>query len=303
MRTSSLWEVTLGVSLLAFGLVADRALVGQGASARAASAVATGETARLVATSVRAALIEEGVLKGQAAEGISVERLAVPPDPAAVPSGLPYSRHSRSELAELLSSTAPTPNGLPEAVVARLALGETGLVSSDRGAARDVGARLLAGELPVRPEDLPYLARALGVFDETRVRALIERLRKAPDLARTPAAPAFWRALRSDGAVDGWTMDDRRRVRYQLGATSLLGRAGVLGRARLLPTAEVSPADEHVVAVEGVEGLRLAVAEDRSDERQVRALRAALWVAVLTSAAGLLLVRRATAREAQSTVS
>jgi hypothetical protein len=40
-------------------------------------------------------------------------------------------------------------------VVARIALGETGrLSSSEEQAAPDVGTKLLGGELPVRPEDL-----------------------------------------------------------------------------------------------------------------------------------------------------
>jgi signal transduction histidine kinase len=302
-RIGGLLHALIGASLLAFGFVADLSLVAQGEAARAASATALDETARLAATSVRAALrvVEAAVLEGQGAADVRIERLAVAPDLAATPSGRPYARLSRSELAELLSSTASTPNGLPEAVVARLALGEAGSVSSDKGAVSDVGARLLAGELPVRASDLPYLARALGVFDEEVVRGLIERLRAAPDGARLPAAPAFRRTLRADEAVEGWSLERQQRVHYELGVAALLGRAGVEGRARAMRAAEDPPADGRVVAVIDVDGLRLAVSRDTSGEVQVLALRIALWAAVLASVAGLVLVRRAIARETHAT--
>ncbi len=186
-------------------------------------------------------------------------------------------------------------------MVARLALGETGVVSSDKGAVPDVGARLLAGELPVHPADLPYLARALGAFDEARVRALVERLQAAPDAARLPAAPAFRRTLRAGEAVEGWSREGQQRVRYALGVATLLGQAGVEGRARAMDAAENPRADDRVVAVTDVDGLRLAVARDTAEEVRVLALRIALWAAVLASAAGLLLVRRALVREARAT--
>ena len=103
----------LALALLAFGLVADRALVDQGAAVREKSAAAAEETARLTAASVRAALgeIEEAVLGGRPLTDVSTERVAIPPEPSAAPSaGLPYARRPRSELTALLQSTATTAN-------------------------------------------------------------------------------------------------------------------------------------------------------------------------------------------------
>ena len=131
--------------------------------------------------------IEQAVLGGRKQTDVAFERLAAPPEPSVGPaSGLPYSRRSRSELTALLQSTVATANGLPEAVLARIALGTAGIVSSSAESGPDVAERLLGGELPVRLEDLPYLARTLGVNDGSRLRTLEDRLRRAPEAAGLP---------------------------------------------------------------------------------------------------------------------
>ena len=89
------------------------------------------------------------MLGGRPQPGVAVERLAAPPEPSvAPPSWLPYGRRPRSELTALLQSTAVTPNGLPEAVLARLALGPAGVVSSSGEPGPDVAARLLTASRP-----------------------------------------------------------------------------------------------------------------------------------------------------------
>ena len=86
--------------------------------------------------------------------------------------------------------------------MARLALGPAAPVSGTAGAPT-VEERLLAGELPVRPEDLPFLASRLGVASDPRVAALEARLRRAPDAADLPPAPSFRRRLRPGGPDRG----------------------------------------------------------------------------------------------------
>ena len=302
IRIGGLTLALFGLSLLTFGFVADRALLEQGESARRTAETAADETASLMASSVRAALgaIEAAVLEGRPTEGVRTELLALPPEPSAQPLATqPYSRRPRAELSALLLSAETTPSGLPEAVVARIALGETGRLSSEEEAAPDVGAKLLGGELPVRPEDLPYLARVLGVFDEGRVRTLAERLRNAPDPARTPEAPAFHRAFASGREVEGWTRVGRLRRRYVVSAEALLRRAGVAGRARLRTDGAFSR--EKTAPVADIEGFDLAVTPNTSGELRVRALRLLLWVATATSVVGLWTMRRALVREARAT--
>jgi hypothetical protein len=80
--------------------------------------------------------------------------------------------------------------------------------------------------LPVRPDDLPFLARALGVGSDPRVERLRERLRAAPDAAGMPRAPEFHRA-RDGTVVEGWTRDGQERVRYSLPVSTLLRMADV----------------------------------------------------------------------------
>ncbi|HWX25072.1 MAG TPA: hypothetical protein VN083_08530, partial [Vicinamibacteria bacterium] len=153
------------LTLLVFGVLADRALVGQAHAARDAAFARADETARVTALSVRAALaqVEQSVAAGHPPRGVASDRLALPP-PATFPvlPFTPYAKRPRDELSRLLSSDGATPSGLPEAVAARLVLGDAPLVSGT-GDPPSVEERLLAGQIPVRPDDLPELARRLGI--------------------------------------------------------------------------------------------------------------------------------------------
>src|SRR5262245_34647646 len=88
------------------------------------SSARKGQDARSAALSVRGALqqIEQEVLAGRPLPGVQQALLALPPDPVAA-SGRPYRGRSRAELTALLQSTDSTASGLPEAVVAAVALG------------------------------------------------------------------------------------------------------------------------------------------------------------------------------------
>jgi signal transduction histidine kinase len=281
----------------AFAWVADRALDGQLRRAREEAAHAASENARLTALSVRAALtpIEQRVLLEAPSPGVASERVPVPPQASAPePGARPYRLRPRAELARLLHSTNSTQSGLPEAVLARLALGDPASVSlADEGekAVPDVASRLLSGSLPVRPEDLPVLARALGVGADPRVALLRARLHAAPDAAALPRAPAFRRSLRGN-VVEGWTVDRHQRVRYELPLATLLGAARVAPGARV--DAGGSP-------VPDVPGLSLSVPAPAVGALRLRLLRVALWAAVLASMACLVLMRRLLAAEARAT--
>src|SRR3989454_631985 len=105
----------------------------------------------------------------------------------------------------------------------------------------DVAARLLSAALPVQPDDLPFLARALGVGSDPRVALLAERLRAAPEAGPLPRAPAFHRVHRA-GLVEGWTLDGQQRVRYEVAVTTLLERAHVPREATVIVDASSSAA-------------------------------------------------------------
>jgi signal transduction histidine kinase len=302
IRLGTVAQAAGAIALVTFGWVADRGFREQGEAARRVADTAAGEAAVFSASEFGAALtaIEQTVLDGRPGDDVRLETLAIPPEPAASTRGeTPYSRRPRADLSRLLSSSAATANGLPEAVVARLALGRTGSIASGEADAPDVGARLLEGALPVRPEDLAYLTRALGIFDEGRVRALQERLTKAPDPETIPAAPSFRRSLAKDAQdLEGWTRIGGLRRGYEVGTASLLQRAAVSGRAHLVGPGVQTTATERTAPVAGVAGLVLAVPPDTSRELRVRALRVVLWTAVVISAVGLWGLRRALAREA-----
>lgn len=287
-------------SLAAFGLIADQAIRSQVTTARASAASRAAEEARLTALSVRATLaqIEQAVAAGRATEA-SVERLALPPPKWALPGpAVPYGRRSRSQLAGLLGSILSTPSGLPEAVVAQIALGESTAVLSPGGSPPDVKERLLSGRLPVRPEDLPVLAEALGAGGDERIPSLQRRLRALPDAARLPALPAFGRRLTPAGQVEGSSRSDDECIRYALSAEALLHRAGVADRAQVATHSGTS--DPSSVPVPDVEGLSLMVATTVPGELRLQALRGLLWAAVLSCGIGLVAVRRAFDREAEA---
>ena len=300
-RLRDLSLVVLGLTVLSFGLVADFALVAQGLAAREKAATATGEAARVASVSLTAAVraIEEEVLAGRAVAAVKMVFLAVSPDPmvTSMP-GVPYARRSRSELSRLLGSTAVTPSGLPEAVVARIALGDAGTVASGQGSAPDVGEQLLEGDLPVRPEDLARLARALGLGADPRVQTLADALRAAPAADRLPEAPSFRRVAESGRTLRAWSRVEGKRVGYEMAVSALLDRAGLAGRAR--PSAAAAAEHGHRVSVPDVDGLDLSLFSTGTGDERIRTQRLLLWVAVATSVAGLLAVRRALGREARA---
>jgi signal transduction histidine kinase len=254
---------------------------------------------------VRASLaqLEQAVAAGRPVPGAVTERTAIPPVRSVPPSGsAPYGGRSRAELAELLSSTRATPNGLPEAVVARLALGPAAPVSGTAGAPT-VEERLLGGELPVRPEDLPFLASRLGIASDPRLAGLEARLRAAPDAVDLPSSPTFRRRLAQADRIEGWTrVADRWLLRYELPVAALLERAGLSDRASV-SSGEAgleASALSRMVPVPDVEGLVLRVAPRLPGALRLAALRGVLWLSAVAGVLGLLALRRALAREARA---
>jgi hypothetical protein len=221
------------------------------------------------------------------------------------PPGLePYGSRSRAELADLLSSTQATQNGLPEAVVARRALGPAVPLSGAAGSPT-VEDRLLAGELPVRSEDVLFLASRLCIASDPRVGDLEARLRSAPDAAGLPSAPSFRRRLIRPDRIEGWTIvDGRWLLRYELPVAALLDHAGVSIRATVSPAA--GPADATVpemsrtVPVPDVEDLSLRVVPRLPDALRLAALRGVLWLSAVAGVAGLVALRRALTRESRA---
>jgi signal transduction histidine kinase len=297
----------LAVALAVVAGLADRALVAQADAARGAAVARIDDDARLAAQAVRAALaqLEQAAAGGRAIPGAAVEKLSVPPPRSVSPPGtVPYGRRPRAELAELLSSRRATPNGLPEAVVARLALGPSAPVSGAAGSPA-VEERLLAGELPVRPEDLPFLAGRLGIASDPRVVPLAARLRLAPNAADLPSFPSFRRRLAQADRIEGWTRTtDRRLLRYELPVEALLERAGVSDNTSLAPAGGATDAKalllSRTVPVQDVEGLLLRVAPRLPGTLRLAALRSVLWLSAVAGVAGLLALRRAIAREARA---
>lgn len=294
----------LAVALAAFAWLADRALVGEAEAARAAAIARLDEDAALAAQSARAGLasVEQAVTAGRPTDGVAIERLTAPPPRSVPPRGFtPYGDRSRAVLAELLESTRPTPNGLPEAVVARLALGPASPVSGGSGLSA-VEERLVAGELPVRPEDLPYLARRLGLGSDVRVAALAARLREAPEPGDLPTSPGFWRRRVGADRVEGWARTpDGRLLRYELAVARVLEASGLEGRVAVATELAVpAPAFSRSVAVSDVEGLELQVAPRLPDALRLSGLRAVLWLSAVAGGAGLVGLRRALAREARA---
>jgi signal transduction histidine kinase len=308
----------LSGSLVAFGWVADRGLRGEVRQARREARDAAAETARLAARSLGAALLslERVVVSGRDLPGVDVEWLAEVPPHARVPGAgeVPYGRRPRSWLIERLDSTLFTPSGLPEAVVARLALGDAAAVTLPGGEVPpDVGERLLSGELPVRPEDLPTLARALGVGADPRVETLRARLLAAPSARDLPDAPAFRRRLdirpnpqpKAVALVEGWTLLHRpreglgRRVRYEAPLSGVVEAAHLPDEVEVAAGRPVAPGLASA-EVEELPGLPVVARERQGGVLRVRALRVGLWLAVSASIGLLVAVRRALAAQARA---
>jgi signal transduction histidine kinase len=297
----------LAVALAVVAVLADRALVGQSHAARAAAVVRVDEDARLAVLTVRATLapIEQAVTAARPVPGVRSERLSIPPPRSVPPRGFaPYGDRPRAELVELLSSTRATPNGLPEAVVARIALGPAAPVSGAPGSP-PVEERLLSGDLPVRPEDLPVLASRLGLSSDPRVPDLAARLRRAPSVADLPLAPGFRRRLEGRDRIEGYSRAaDQWLLHYELTVTALLDRAGLSRRA--VASAAGSAVDEkasalsRTLAVPEVEGLVLRVAPRLPGTLRLTAMRGVLWLSAVAGVSGLLALRRGLAREARA---
>ncbi len=300
------------LTILVFGVLADRALDGQAQAAHETAVAKADETARVTALSVRAALAqaEQSVAAGNPPQGVGSERLALPPSVSfpMVPF-TPYARRPRDELSRLLSSGGVTPSGLPEAVVARLVLGETPIVSG-AGQPTKVEERLLSGQIPVRPDDLPELARRLGVEKDPRVRTLQDRLRRLPAAEDLPGLPAFRRRLVGAATVEGWGRTGLTALRYEMPLALLLQEVNKGGRVILAPAADreamargnppVARDVTRVVAVPDVEGLVLTVTPEVPGALRLVALRVVLLLCVVAGGIGLVAAQRALAKEARA---
>jgi len=285
--------LSLAGALGGFGLLADRALVREAAAAAELSSARTEQDTRTAALSVRGALgqIEQDVLAGRAPAGVRRETLALPPA-LSVSGGRSYRALPRAQLVALLLSTEATPWGLPEAVVAAVALGAP-------ASRREVTERLLTGQLPVHPEDLPELARLLDAGRDPRVAELQQRLRSVPDRGELPDAPSFRRTLREGDGVEGWTRRGGTAIRYEAPARVLFAAAGVAERASVAGGAGVrSPTPG--IAVPDVEGLRLSLRPATPPRGRLLAARGFLWLAVGVCLLALGLVQRSLAREARA---
>lgn len=301
-------------SLVAFGWVADRGLQGEALRAREEAKEGAAETARLAARSVGASLLslEQVVAAGRALPGVVVERLAAALDfrvPAA--GDVRYDRLPRSRLAELLGSTWVSPSGLPEAVIARLALGDPAALSLPGGEAPpDVAERLLSGALPVRPDDLPTLARALDVGSDPRVESLRARLLAAPNILDLPLAPSFRRSLRMPAdpseakpvVIEGWARVERPfRVRYEVSIVSLVEAAHLPDDVTVVTAVSPAPAGDASADVPELPGVVVRASARRGGMIRVRVLRVGLWLAVIASIGLLLAVHRALGAQARAT--
>src|SRR5262249_50933312 len=156
----------------------------------------------------------------------------------------------------LVSSEGLSGSALPEAAVAAIALGRSDVKTQ-------VAERLLSGQLPVLPDDLPQLARNLGVENDPRVRPLQNSLRQAPDVADLPLAPAFRRSLTERDVLEGWSRTHEDEIRFfEVPVSALLNRAGVSNRAWLNRTmhAPEGAATVRIAAVPDVDEFRLMVA-------------------------------------------
>jgi anti-sigma regulatory factor (Ser/Thr protein kinase) len=294
-RPIPLLFLSLTAALAGFGVLADRALVREAVASAELSSARAGQDARAAALSVRGALgqIEQDLLAGRSPAGVRQQTLALSPGPS-VSVGRPYRGRPRAELSRLLLSTEATASGLPEAVVATVAL-------DARTSRPDVVERLLTGQLPVRPEDLPHLASLLGAGGDPRVADLQRRLRNVPDPSELPQAPAFRRRLGGEGAIEGWTRRGRVSLRYQVPARALFEQAGVAERASVVTGSKGAGATTGTsVPVPDVDGLVLAMVPAAAPRGRLLAARGLLWLAVVACLVALGLVRHALDREARA---
>jgi signal transduction histidine kinase len=263
---------------IGIGLVADRTLARQARTDRERAGTQAIEDARLATLSVRAILaqLEANLREGGTDAEVASWRIAIPPvlhfDEASPGA---YSRRTPQTLLELASSRGVTPTGLPEAVVAALAL-------DDQRILQQVRERFLSGRLPVRADDVDGLARRLGVSSDPRVKELLNRLRQVPPAEELPEFPKADRRLH-DGLLLGIFRDGADVLSYTLAIDELLRRAAVP------PATSSDPAG---VAVPGVNGLGLVVRPDTKDLLVGHGLRALLWLAVISTVTGLVATLR-----------
>jgi signal transduction histidine kinase len=175
-------------------------------------------------------------------------------------------------------------------VVAAVALGSP-------EARQRVAERLLTGLLPVDPEELPYLATALGVGDDGRVEALVTRLGQVPGTAGLPYVPDFKRSWTAGGSVEGVARDGEGVLLYEVRPIWLLRRAGLLDQASVGGAASVAGG---TVRVPGVTGLTLTLNPRIPGRLRVRGLRVLLWLAVLAAVVGLAAFLRGLQRESRA---
>lgn len=277
-------------ALLALGGVSEHALDAQDATLRDGARAKASENARLVALSVRAAIatVEQSLDASTRPRGVTVVRTALPPD-RIVPSAPdpPYGGRPRDELQNLLESRRATAAGLPEAVVAAIALG----IPERRDHAAEL---LLEGDLPVLPEDLPVLAEALGHRTDARVAALAERLSRVPDL---PQVPSFQR-LRDGDAIVGDARAADVWIHYSVPVERLVDLAGAASKATVrlgTPAAGAIP-----ISVPDVPDLELDVVAPAPPRLRLYALRALLVASVAGAIAGIVLHLSALRREARA---
>jgi two-component system phosphate regulon sensor histidine kinase PhoR len=299
IRPAYLLYGILVAALLIFGAVADHALMEQARATEEAARTDSEGKAQTTARTVGATLAqaEQAVHAEKPWPVVSMGRLSNPSFLSAPRwSFVPYRKRSEAELLDLLSSVDLTPSGLPEAVVAAIALGS-------RGSKSRAAERMLSGLLPVRPEDLPYLAGVLGVEEDARVDRLENQLLRAPPTAGLPVLPSFRRFLTERGTIEGWARGEEAELwGYEIPVDVLLSRAGVAGHTSLAgdtshPRNEVGTT---IVSVPEVDGLTLVVAPEIPGRLRIWTLRILLWVAVFASVFGLTAVLRALRSETRA---
>jgi signal transduction histidine kinase len=294
-RRSTLIGSFLGLVLSFSGWLADRVLVERWASVDEVAVTEAKDTARLSAMTLRAALaeIELSVVADAIPEGVRVDRLASSPSP--MPSRgpfVPYSNRSSEELVALLDSDALTPQGLPEPVVAALALEKRG--APNAAMRKETALKgLLSGLLPVNARDLPRLAERLGATkaDEDRIHELRAVLESAPRTETLPRFPEFARTLSGD-VVIGWSRRSDRRLHYRVPLAALMEVARVADRVQV-----AGPSSRTLAPVEGVAGLAVSTAPREQTTSVFHVLRFGLWAAVFVSGVGLSVVWRALRHE------
>ncbi len=216
MNRRILWLIGLLVPVvLIFGGIADRAVVDQARSVDVAALSEADRNAGMAALAVRATLArhEISVVAGERPPGVTVYGVLLSSrQPLSRDSTRAYTGRPASELDDLYkNSPNTTAQGLPEAVVAAVALGTP-------AAKVEAANRLLSGRLPVHPDDLPYLALALGVGEDPRVELLQARLRGALAGGALPVFPDFRRTLADRGTIVAERVDDLFRSPARQGA-------------------------------------------------------------------------------------